>query len=95
VTLTVQEISDRLEIEQLLVRYCYAIDQRDWDAFGSVFTEDAVIEDVTAGNTDVDSMVEFLPKALEKVLIAQHSISTPSRSTATTPARARFATARW
>jgi hypothetical protein len=25
--LSVQEISDRLEIEEVLVRYCYAIDQ--------------------------------------------------------------------
>ena len=32
-TLADQEISDRLEIEQLLVRYCYAIDRRDWDAY--------------------------------------------------------------
>jgi ketosteroid isomerase-like protein len=75
-TMSIQEISDRLEIEQLLVRYCYAIDQRDWNAFRSVFTEDAVIEDVTAGITDVESMVAFLPKALERVRIAQHTIST-------------------
>jgi ketosteroid isomerase-like protein len=75
-TLSLQEISDRLEIEQLLVRYCYAIDQRDWEAYRSVFTEDAVIDDVSAGITDVDGMVEFLPKALERVKIAQHTIST-------------------
>jgi ketosteroid isomerase-like protein len=75
-TLSLQEISDRLEIEQLLVRYCDAIDRRDWDAFRSVFTPDAVIEDVTAGVTGVDAMVEFLPRALAQVRIAQHTIST-------------------
>ena len=47
--MSAQEISDRLEIEQLLVRYCYAIDQRDWDAYRSVYTKDAVIDDVSAG----------------------------------------------
>jgi hypothetical protein len=48
-TLSHQEISDRLEIEELLVRYCYAIDERDWDACRGVYTEDAVIDDVSAG----------------------------------------------
>jgi hypothetical protein len=33
-TLSIQEISDRLEIEQLLIRYCHAIDERDWDREG-------------------------------------------------------------
>jgi 3-phenylpropionate/cinnamic acid dioxygenase small subunit len=76
-TLPVQEISDRLEIEQLLIRYCYAIDQRDWDAYRSVYTEDAVIDDVSAGpGNSVDQMVEFLSSALEKVVLIQHAIST-------------------
>jgi 3-phenylpropionate/cinnamic acid dioxygenase small subunit len=43
--MSVQEISDRLEIEQLLVRYCHAIDERDWDAYRAVFTNEAVIDD--------------------------------------------------
>ena len=29
--LSLQEISDRMEIEQLIVRYSNAIDQRNWD----------------------------------------------------------------
>lgn len=43
--LSLREISDRLEIEALLVRYCHAIDQRDWDAYRAVYTADAVIDD--------------------------------------------------
>jgi ketosteroid isomerase-like protein len=75
--LSVQEISDRLEIEQLLIRYCYAIDQRDWDAYRSVYTEDAVIDDVSAGpGNTVDDMVGFLSHALERVVLIQHAIST-------------------
>ena len=42
--LSLQEISDRLEIQDLLTRYSFAIDQRDWDALDSVFTEDARID---------------------------------------------------
>ena len=47
--LPLQEISDRLEIEDVLVRYCYAVDDRDWDAYRSVFTRDAVIDDTVTG----------------------------------------------
>jgi 3-phenylpropionate/cinnamic acid dioxygenase small subunit len=76
-TLPIQQISDRLEIEQVLVRYCHAIDQRDWDAYRSVYTRDAVIDDVSAGSgNSVDQMVAFLSSALEKVSLIQHAIST-------------------
>jgi hypothetical protein len=62
-TLSIQEISDRLEIEQLLIRYCHAIDERDWDTYRSVYTEDAIINDIGAGpGNTVDQMVEFLPR---------------------------------
>jgi ketosteroid isomerase-like protein len=72
-----QEISDRLEIEQLLVRYCHAIDRRDWDTYRSVYTEDATIDDVSAGpGNSVDDMVRFLSRALERVVVIQHAIST-------------------
>ena len=43
-TMSLQEISDRLEIQDLMVRYSYAIDNRDWDALDDVFTPDAHID---------------------------------------------------
>jgi ketosteroid isomerase-like protein len=90
VTLSHQEISDRLEIEQLLVRYCYAIDQRDWGTYRAVYTEDAVIDDVSAGQgNSVDDMVEFLSGALERVVLIQHAISTMSIEVDGDTARAR------
>lgn len=42
--LSLQEISDRLEIEELLVRYSHALDSKDWDAWEALFTPDAVID---------------------------------------------------
>lgn len=42
--LSLQEISDRLEIQDLITRYVYAIDERDYDALDRVFTPDAVID---------------------------------------------------
>ena len=38
--LSLQEISDRLEIQDLLSRYSYAIDERNWDGLDDVFTPD-------------------------------------------------------
>ena len=39
-----QEISDRVEITDLLTRYTRAIDQGDWDRLDSVFTPQAHID---------------------------------------------------
>jgi hypothetical protein len=76
-TMPPQEISDRLEIEQLLIRYCHAIDSRDWDAYRAAYAPDAVIDDVSAGpGNSVDDMVAFLPWALATVVMIQHAIST-------------------
>lgn len=44
-----QEISDRLEIERVLVRYTRAIDTGDWDALDAVFTPDAEIDYTESG----------------------------------------------
>ena len=54
-TMSLQEISDRLEIQDLLVAYSHAIDTRNWDALDDVFTPDAFIDysDFGGGSGDV------------------------------------------
>ena len=42
--LSQQELSDRFEIQDLLVAYCDAIDRRQWDALDDLFTSDAIID---------------------------------------------------
>jgi len=42
--LSLQEISDRLEIQDLFTAHSHAIDRRDWDALDRIFTPDAVID---------------------------------------------------
>jgi hypothetical protein len=76
--LTPQEISDRLEIEEVLIRYCYSVDDRDWDTYRKLFTPDAVIDDTVTGGvkSGVEEHVTYLTKALSKILISQHAIST-------------------
>jgi 3-phenylpropionate/cinnamic acid dioxygenase small subunit len=76
--MTLLEISDRLEIQDLMDRYCYAIDERDWDALDTVFTPDAVIDYTESGGVK-GSLVEikaWLPKALERFPAFQHMIAT-------------------
>lgn len=43
-SLSMQEISDRLLIQDLMICEASAIDERDWDLWESVFTEDALID---------------------------------------------------
>jgi hypothetical protein len=50
--LSLQEISDRLEIQQLLVDYSTAIDQRRFDDLDDVFTPDAYIDYRAMGGID-------------------------------------------
>lgn len=72
-----QEISDRLEIQDLLTRYCFAIDDHDWEAYERVFTSDAIIDDAAAGGfrSGVKQHVSFMKKALSKILISNHQVS--------------------
>jgi len=49
--MTLQEISDRLEIQDLMVAYSHAVDTRDWDAFDDVFTPDATIDYTEMGGS--------------------------------------------
>ena len=43
-TLSLQEISDRLELQDLVVQYSTSVDRKDWDLYESLFTPDAIID---------------------------------------------------
>ena len=47
-----QQISDRLEIEDVLIRYTRAIDTGDWGRLDTVFTPDAAIDYTQSGGID-------------------------------------------
>jgi hypothetical protein len=76
--LSLDQISDRLEIEDVLVRYCNAVDDREWNVYRGLFTHDAVIDDrVTGGlQSGVEEHIQYLKRALSKVVLSQHAIST-------------------
>jgi hypothetical protein len=73
-----QEISDRLEIEDLMVSYCYAIDSSNWNALDDVFTPDAVIDysEMVGVRGNLTQIKAFLAGSLSQVAGFQHAIST-------------------
>ncbi len=74
--LTVQEISDRLEIQQLMVDYANAIDTRNFDALDRVFTADAYIDYRAMAGIDgrFPDVKAWLPQAMANFPHYQHLI---------------------
>nr|ART35579.1 A47 [uncultured bacterium] len=77
-TLSLQEMSDRFEIQDLLVGYCYAVDSQDFDAFAKVFTDDALIDysEMVGMKGSVPEIVAFLKESLGACKTFLHSVST-------------------
>ena len=50
--LSLQQISDRFELQQLVIDYANAIDAREFDRLDQVFTEDAYIDYRDTGGID-------------------------------------------
>lgn len=74
-----RELSDRLEITDLLLRYSHAVDFMDWDEFRSCFTTDAHIDYTAFGGPagDLEETVAFLTEAMPRWTSRQHMISPP------------------
>jgi SnoaL-like protein len=70
--LSAQEMSDRLELQQLLISYSEAIDRREFDELDEVFTADAYIDYRATGGIDGHYpqvkawLAETLPKFFER-----------------------------
>jgi hypothetical protein len=81
-TLTLQEVSDRLEINDLLVAYSHAIDFRDWDALDDVFAPDGIIDYTEMGGTrgNLEETKEFLRGAMQLFTKFQHMQATTKLS---------------
>jgi ketosteroid isomerase-like protein len=72
-----QTLADRIEIRDVLTRYCHGIDRGDWEMYRSVFTEDAVIDYTSAGAAKLprDEMVEMLSGAFATFPFTQHHVT--------------------
>lgn len=78
--LSLQEISDRLEIQDLMVRYSHAVDTGQWDLLDEIFTPDAHIDYTAMGGPagDLVSTKKFLSDVMPNFLAFQHLISNSS-----------------
>lgn len=74
-----QEISDRFEIQDLLAKYCEAIDGRNWAALDGIFTHDAIIDYTEAGGAcgNLQQIKSYLDKALKQFTGMQHMLGLP------------------
>jgi 3-phenylpropionate/cinnamic acid dioxygenase small subunit len=79
-TLSLEEISDRIEIDDLLIRYTVAIDKKDWELLDTVYTPDAKIDYTTSGGIkgEYPEVRAWLAKALAPFTMTQHLISNSS-----------------
>jgi hypothetical protein len=75
--LTLQELSDRIEIADLLTRYTTAIDTKDWDLLDTCFTPDADVDYVSSGGIagKYPEVRKWLEKALAIFDVTIHAIS--------------------
>lgn len=70
------ELRDRLEIQDLLVRYATALDDRDWKRLATCFLPDAVADYGTMGEHVGYATIEKLCRsALEGLDASQHFVS--------------------
>jgi len=74
--LSLQEISDRLEIQELLIRYSHCVDTHDWDGWEQVFTDDAVIDYTEMGGPrgSVKETRNFLETTMPMFSSTQHML---------------------
>ena len=73
----IQEVSDHLEIQGLLTRYCTAIDSKQYDMLDTVFTPDAFIDYRSAGGISgkLPEIKAWLAKALGVFPMTQHYVT--------------------
>jgi 3-phenylpropionate/cinnamic acid dioxygenase small subunit len=72
-----QALHDKLEIHETLARYARAVDDKDWELYRSVFTDDAHIDYTSAGFVagPREEVVASIEQAFGTIPWAQHYIT--------------------
>lgn len=95
---SIEELSDRLEIQDLQVAYSHAVDFRRWEKLDEVFTEDAFIDYTAFGGPSgtYSEIKRYLAETMS-MFSSTTTWSPPARwcSTATPPPASPPATTRW
>ncbi|WP_395307151.1 nuclear transport factor 2 family protein [Mycobacterium sp. AMU20-3851] len=66
-----------LEIENLLTRYCRAVDSKDWAAYRAMFTDDARVDYSAAGLVvgSVEDAVRYLGRHQQAISVGMHYVT--------------------
>ncbi len=91
--LSLQQVSDRIEINDLLIRYTTAIDQKDYALLDGCFTPDAHLDYTSAGGIagDYPKVRTWLEKALAPFPMTVHYVTNSVVELEGDTARARTA----
>jgi 3-phenylpropionate/cinnamic acid dioxygenase small subunit len=75
--MTLQEVADRIEIDDLLTRYATALDAKDWDLFATCFTPQAFIDYTGAGGIkgSLPEVREWLAQVMAGFPMTQHLVT--------------------
>lgn len=89
--LALEQVSDRIEIQDLLTRYTVAIDSKDWKLLDTCFTPDAELDYTSTGGIrgSYPEVRAWLEKALAAFPMTVHYISNSSVELDGDEARAR------
>jgi 3-phenylpropionate/cinnamic acid dioxygenase small subunit len=76
-SLTLQEVTDRIAIDDLLTRYATAVDTKDWDLYASCFTSDAFIDYTSAGGIKgtLPEVKAWIARSMELFSMTQHLVT--------------------
>jgi ketosteroid isomerase-like protein len=77
-TMSLEKISDRMETQDLLVAYSFAMEAHDWDALDDVFTDDATIDyrELHGMRGDVAATKRFMAAASRRPGGSQYVVAT-------------------
>jgi len=75
--MTLQDIADRIEIDDLLTRYATALDAKDWELFATCFTPDAFIDYTGAGGIKgaLPEVRDWLAQVMAGFPMTQHLVT--------------------
>lgn len=91
--MSIREISDRIQINDLLIRYTRAIDSKDWKLLDTCFTPDAHVDYTASGGIKgaYPAVRSWLEKALALFPMTMHYITNSTVTLDGDRARARTA----
>ena len=74
---SLEEVADRIAIDDLLDAYAAALDTKDWDTLRTLFTPDAVVDYTEEGGVrgSIDEAIAWFKKAMGGFTASQHFVT--------------------